>query len=212
MSEKTPQSYLYLARPDLIKEWHPTKNGKSNPRNVTCDHEEEVWWICENGHEWEAKIKSRIEGDRCPICVSQLVKDQSQKIDEYLQQQKFGSNNGDVSEKTNDLFQEHSDENYTGIEFRKYKRYKYRTTAMLEDIFLKNRIYAQMKNISRQGMYFETSAAFEPGAKIKIILGKPLFKSKSKGYRSDVKTVRWCKKLTDEEGYAYAYGMGVQLN
>lgn len=212
MSEKTPTSYIYLARPDLIKEWHPTKNGKSNPRNVTCDHAEEVWWLCEKGHEWKATVKSRMVGDRCPLCVTELPKEQSQEIGEFLQQQQFKSNNGHVSEKTNDLFQEDSDKNYTGVEFRKYKRYKYKTTAMLEDLSSENRTYAQMKNISRQGMCFETSAAFTPGEKVRIILDRPLFKSKSKGYRSAVTKVRWCKKLTDEEGYAYAYGLGVKLN
>jgi hypothetical protein len=212
MSEKTSQSYLCFARPDLIKEWHPTKNGKSNPRNVTCDHAEDVWWLCENGHEWEATVKSRMAGDKCPFCITELVKEQSQEIGEYLQQRPFQINNSHVSEKTNDLFQEDSDKNYAGIELRKYKRYKYIATAMLEDLFSENRIYAQMKNISRQGMYFETSAAFTPGGKVRIILDKPLFKSKSKGYRSAVTTVRWCNKLTDEEGYAYAYGLGLQLN
>ena len=211
MSEKTPQSYLCFARPDLIKEWHPTKNGKSNPRNVTCDHAEDVWWLCENGHEWEATVKSRMVGDKCPFCVTESVKEQSQEIGEYLQQQQFQINNSHVSEKTNDLFQEDSDKNYTGIDLRKSKRYKYIATAMLEDLFSENRIYAQMKNISRQGMYFETSAAFTPGEKIRIILDKPLFKSKSKGFRAAVTTVRWCNKLTDEEGYAYAYGLGLQL-
>jgi len=212
MSEKTPQSYIYLVRPDLIKEWHPTKNGKSNPTNVTCDHAEEVWWLCKNGHEWKATVKSRMVGDTCPLCVSELVKEPSQEIGEYLQQQQFKSNNSHVSEKTNDLFQEDSDKNYTGIESRKYKRYKYTATAMLEDLSSENRTYAQMKNISRRGMYFETSAAFSPGGKVRIILDRPLFKSKSKGYRSAVTTVKWCEKLIDEEGYAYAYGMGVQLN
>ena len=212
MSEKEPSFYIFLARPDLIKEWHPTKNGKSNPRNVTCDHAEDVWWLCENGHEWKAKVKSRMVGDKCPFCITELVKEQSQEIGEYLQQRPFQINNSHVSEKTNDLFQEDSDKNYAGIELRKYKRYKYIATAMLEDLFSENRIYAQMKNISRQGMYFETSSAFTPGAKVRIILDRPLFKSKSKGYRSAVTTVRWCNKLTDEEGYAYAYGLGLQLN
>jgi len=212
MSDKTTQSYIYLARPDLIKEWHPTKNGKSNPRNVTCDHAEELWWLCENGHEWKATVKSRMVGDKCPLCVSELVKEQSQEIGEYLQQQQFKSNNDQASENKSDLFQEDSDKNYAEVEFRKYKRYKYKTTAMLEDLSSENRTYAQMKNISRQGMCFETSAAFTPGGKIRIILDRPLFKAKSKGYSSAVTTVRWCKKLTDEEGYAYAYGLGVQLN
>jgi hypothetical protein len=69
-----------------------------------------------------------------------------------------------------------------------------------------------MRNISRQGMYFESSASLKPGGKVRIIFNKPFFKSKSKNYRSAVTTVRWCKELTDEEGYFYAYGLGLQLN
>ena len=179
---------------------------------MTCDHAEPVWWLCENGHEWKATVKSRMLGDKCPLCVSEFVEEQSQEIGEYLQQKQFKSNNDQASENTNDLFQEDSDKNYTGVEFRKYKRYKYKTTAMLEDLSSENRTYAQMKNISRQGMCFESSAAFTSGGKVNIILDRPLFKSKSKGYTSAVTTVRWCKKLTDEEGYAYAYGFGAQLN
>ncbi len=212
MSEKTAHSYIYLTRPDIIKEWHPTKNGKSNPRTVTCDHEEQVWWLCENGHEWEATVKSRMAGDRCSFCVPEALKEQSRKSDEYLQDQKFKSNYGHYSEKTSDLIQEDSDNNYAGIEFRKYKRYKYTTTAMIKDLFSEIRVYGQMQNISRQGMCFETSAPLKPGGKIRVIFDKPFFKSKSKNYRSAVTTVRWCKELTDEEGYFYAYGLGLQLN
>jgi hypothetical protein len=212
MSEKTPQSYIYLTRPDLVKEWHPTKNGKSNPRNVTCDHEKQVWWLCENGHEWEATVKSRMRGDRCPFCVPESLKEQSRKSGEYLQDQQFNTKNGHVSEKKNVLLHEDFDNNYTGIEFRKYKRYKYTTTAMIEDLFSEIRVYGQMQNISREGMCFETSAALKPGGKIRVIFDKPLFKSKSKNYRSAITTVRWCKELSDEEGYFYAYGLGLQLS
>jgi hypothetical protein len=37
MLDATQKSYLYLVNPSLIKEWHPTKNGNLNPRNVTTD-------------------------------------------------------------------------------------------------------------------------------------------------------------------------------
>ena len=205
MSEKIPESYLCIARPDLIKEWHPTKNGKSNPRNVTCDHAEQVWWLCENGHEWEATVKSRMAGDRCPLCVLESVKEQSQKMGEYLQQQQFKSNNSHVSEKTNDLFQEDSDKNYTGIEFRKYKRYKYKTTAMLEDLSSENRTYAQMKNISRQGMYFETSAAFtllndaqKAGTKLVIGIAHPTLVGGNMKFDAYVSNVAQSDRTNDD--------------
>lgn len=212
MSQKTLQSCIPLARPDLIKEWHPTKNGKSNPRNMTWDHEEQVWWLCENGHEWEDTVKCRMAGDRCPFCAPESLKKQSQQSDDCFQYQQVKSSNSHVTEKANNLFQENSDNNYAGIEFRKYKRYKYTTTAMLEDLFSEIRVYAQMQNISSQGMCFESSALLKPGGKIRVIFDKPFFKSKSKRYRSAVTTVRWCKELTDEKGYFYAYGLGLQLN
>ena len=27
-----------------------------------------VWWKCERGHEWQAKIADRSRGDGCPYC------------------------------------------------------------------------------------------------------------------------------------------------
>jgi hypothetical protein len=85
---------------------------------------------------------------------------------------------------------------------------------MLEELFSEIRVQvdAQMKNISRQGMYFETNSYFEPGGKVRVIFEKPFFKSKSKNFRSAVTTVRWCIKLADEKEHSYAYGLGLQLN
>lgn len=44
---------------ELAKEWHPTKNGKLTPYDVTCGSDKKVWWICKKGHEWMATIKER---------------------------------------------------------------------------------------------------------------------------------------------------------
>jgi hypothetical protein len=152
--------------------------------------------------------------ERCPVCVPKSLEEQFQESEEYMQGQQFKSNNGHFSAKSNDLFQEDSGSNYAGIEFRKYKRFKYTTTAMLEELFseIRVRVDAQMKNISRQGMYFETNSYFEPGGKVRVIFEKPLFKSKSKKFRSALTTVRWCKKLADEKEHSYAYGLGLKLN
>jgi hypothetical protein len=212
MPEKTLSSYIPSARPDLIKEWHPTKNGNSNPRNMTWDDEEQVWWLCQNGHEWEDTLKCRMAGDRCPFCGPESLKEQSQKSEDYPRNQQVKSIRGHFSEKANNLFQQNFDNHNAGIEFRKYKRYKCTRTAMLEDLFSEIRVYARMQNISSQGMCFESSALLKPGGRIRVIFDKPYFKSKSKNYRSAVTTVRWCKKLTDENGYFYAYGLGLQLN
>lgn len=54
--------------PELLNEWHPTKNGTLSPSMVTCGSGKKVWWICKNGHEWQAKIKCRNKGSGCPYC------------------------------------------------------------------------------------------------------------------------------------------------
>jgi len=41
--------------PNLIKNWHPTKNGKLTPYNLVIGSEKVIHWICDNGHEYEAK-------------------------------------------------------------------------------------------------------------------------------------------------------------
>lgn len=54
--------------PELAKEWHPTKNGDLTPNDVTFGSTKKIWWICDKGHEWQAKIANRTQGTGCPIC------------------------------------------------------------------------------------------------------------------------------------------------
>ena len=54
--------------PNLIKEWHSTKNGKLTPYNVTPGSVRKIWWICKNKHEWTASICNRKNGTTCLIC------------------------------------------------------------------------------------------------------------------------------------------------
>jgi len=55
--------------PLLAEEWHPTKNGKLTPKDVTRCSGKRVWWICKKGHEWEATVHDREgKGSGCPYC------------------------------------------------------------------------------------------------------------------------------------------------
>lgn len=56
--------------PELAKEWHPTKNGNKSPSNYSKKNGGRFWWLCKNGHEWEASIKDRANGRGCPFCNS----------------------------------------------------------------------------------------------------------------------------------------------
>ena len=55
----------------LVSEWHPTKNGKLTPNNVSKGSSKRVWWQClkDPTHEWEATVTSRTQHQKgCPIC------------------------------------------------------------------------------------------------------------------------------------------------
>jgi hypothetical protein len=64
---------LEVINPGLAKEWHPTRNGKLTPREVTPGTDRRVWWQCEKGHEWEANICHR-KKTGCPDCAMEKVK------------------------------------------------------------------------------------------------------------------------------------------
>jgi hypothetical protein len=63
---------LATTHPELAAQWHPTKNHKT-PQEYTCGSSKTVWWKCEKGHEWKAKIADRYHGDGCPYCGNKKV-------------------------------------------------------------------------------------------------------------------------------------------
>jgi len=62
--------------------------------------------------------------------------------------------------------------------------------------------YAQLNNISGDGMYIETEYDFKPGTEIDIRFNNPPFRSAPKIYK-------WCRQLIDNES-AGSYGVGVK--
>ena len=65
---------LASQRPDLLDQWHPTKNLPMTPERVTVGGHFKAWWVCEQGHEWQAIVKSRtLGGCGCPVCAGKLV-------------------------------------------------------------------------------------------------------------------------------------------
>jgi hypothetical protein len=63
--------------PELVKQWHLTKNGALSPYELFPYSKEKVWWICQDDptHEWQAQIKTRIEtSGNCPICARKVSK------------------------------------------------------------------------------------------------------------------------------------------
>ena len=73
---------LATINPELAKEWHPTKNGKLTPRNVTANSNEYVWWYLPYDDpntgkhfdfEWQDYICDRSRGNKCPYLTSHRV-------------------------------------------------------------------------------------------------------------------------------------------
>ena len=69
--------------PDLVKEWHPVKNGILMPSDCMAKSGKKVWWKCKNGHEWQATVYSRTAGCGCPICKKALKTSEPELIVYY---------------------------------------------------------------------------------------------------------------------------------
>ena len=71
----SPENMLPLASPKLVKEWHPSKNGRIDPAKISIGSTKKVWWKCPKGedHEWETSPNSRSKGSGCPICSGRKV-------------------------------------------------------------------------------------------------------------------------------------------
>ena len=60
---------LAVECPEIAAQWHPTKNGEMNPRDITSHSSRKIWWRCEKGHEWQATVYHRTKKHSgCPYC------------------------------------------------------------------------------------------------------------------------------------------------
>jgi len=185
-------SSLFDIAPSLVKEWHPSANGKLTPRNVNIGYAKKVWWLCREGHEWQATIKGRMKANDCSICKNEIAK---KETDTSLSIPTIGKN------------------------YRKNRRFKTKATAVIEVPDSGHWIYADMTDFSRHGLRFETEAAIQPGTVIRIKFDKTLVSSRldksltssfNGGYKTYNSTVRWCKKLDDDQSISN-FGIGVKL-
>lgn len=62
------KSSLSVLAPNVAAEWHPTKNAVK-PEEIAADHVMNAWWVCPNGHDYQASVRSRTQGNRrCGTC------------------------------------------------------------------------------------------------------------------------------------------------
>jgi hypothetical protein len=183
---------LFQIAPTLVKEWHPTANENLNPRNLEVVYPKKVWWLCNQGHEWQDTIKNRIITKHCPICEKEGVNEEAD----------IGLSIPMVAKQR-----------------RKDKRFKTNAIAVLQIPKSGHWSYARIKNFSRKGLCVETESVIRPGSIIKLKFDKdqvtsrhnnsPLLVNKDnfKTYNSEVK---WYRILQDEVTVS-GVNIGLQL-
>lgn len=106
---KTKGREIAKVNPNLIKQWHPTKNGELTPYNVASGSHLNIWWKCDIcGHEWEVSANSRTNnGSGCPKCARKKANEslrktktkgkELSKINPELAQEWHPTKNGDLT-------------------------------------------------------------------------------------------------------------------
>lgn len=70
-----------VAFPLLRREWDDAADSES----FAAGSGYRAWWKCDKGHRWQAQVKERTNGTRCPICVSKTyVSLLEQEVVEYV--------------------------------------------------------------------------------------------------------------------------------
>lgn len=67
----TIETCMAATHPGLAKYFHPTKNGNYTPKNLKAGSGVNIWWQCDNGHEWVASPANMKKPNRrsfCPDC------------------------------------------------------------------------------------------------------------------------------------------------
>jgi len=159
---------------------------------VKIGYAKKVWWLCREGHEWQATIKCRMKRNDCHICEKEEAK---KKADVSISIPTIGQN------------------------YRNNRRFKTNSTALIEVRNSGHWLYADMTDFSSHGLSFETEAAIQPGTLIRIQLDKALLSSRldkplkssfNGGYKTYNSTVQWCKKIDDDQSGSI-FGIGVKL-
>ena len=68
----TMNNSLAEVHPELVSEWSE-KNLLLTPDGITFGSNKKVWWKGTCGHEWQASVKARSNGEKCPICSGARV-------------------------------------------------------------------------------------------------------------------------------------------
>jgi hypothetical protein len=196
-------------KPELLKEWHPSKNMDLRANEVSVNQSEKMWWICAQGHEWEATIRSRLKGKSCPVCCDVRPRIQSVGGQRMMPTPQKASDHPPLPTPPGlAAFNDGDSPLHAGAEQRKSIRYARFETVMVEKSQSDIVGYAQLKNFSAEGMLLFSDVAMSPGEFIKVRFDKPLHPLITKIVAS---RVVWCRALEDQEEMVSHFGIGLRL-
>jgi hypothetical protein len=194
---------------ELLKEWHPSRNMELKASEVSLNQREKMWWICSQGHEWEATIRARLRGKACPFCSNRLPQ----------LSPAGGQGMSATPRKTDDLqpgfgkapfaaFPEGLAAPHGGTDLRRSMRYERAETVMVEKLRSEILGYAQLKNFSADGMMLLSDYSIHPGEFIKLRFDRPLHASIPDVVPS---RVVWCQDFQDKDEDGFRFGIGLRL-
>jgi hypothetical protein len=199
---------LAEAKPELLREWHPTRNPSLKARDAFSIHPDKVWWICSQGHEWEATIQTRLTGSGCPACgnverTSALPKKPDQP---HQAPSRNGRRPGAYSRLAG--FHEATATPLSGGELRRGRRYERPAVVLIEKPPSGVLGYAEMQNFSAGGMMLLSEFFVRPGEIVRVKMDKPLHATVSTTMTG---RVIWCHNLEAEEEPSSPFGIGLSL-
>lgn len=69
----TPENNLAARFPEIAALWHPTRNGRLRPSEITPHSNKRIWFLCPVGHEWDATAHNAVISKGCPYCLGRRV-------------------------------------------------------------------------------------------------------------------------------------------
>jgi hypothetical protein len=197
------------AKPELIREWHPTRNPTLKARDVSLNHPDKVWWICEQGHEWEATIRLRVTGRNCPFCTNLAAPASSPKHSAAESKARtVEGRQAPGAMASLAAFREAATSPLSGKELRKGRRYERPAVVMVEKARSGILGYAELHNFSAGGMMLRSEFSLHPGEIITIKLDQPLHSSASTTMTGKV---IWCRNIQVEGEASSPFGIGLCL-
>lgn len=74
--ESEKRNSMAVRNPTVAAEWHPIKNGRLKPEQISFGSQQKVWWQCSKHkeHQWKASPLARNNGGTgCPYCSNNRV-------------------------------------------------------------------------------------------------------------------------------------------